>query len=204
MLTTVSRFASYLGVQVPGSGSNTESLMNTALEVAHEQVRSYLEWPVLEDLALTDTSVLVPYDGSATTSLQVNYAIRTLTSLERLETDGVTYTVIENWQLWPPSPIRRTAAQLPLYFEIKTLEPLGSRETTYRLQGRFGVTADDAPPSIVTAIHIVAKHFFDLLQVDATVQSQSGVSLSTIFSPNQEAIPRHAKMLLHAFRFVRI
>jgi len=202
MIVSVAELSVFLGIATPTPASQVEALMLTAITMAEEAIRNFLDIVYLEAPA-TPVSIDVPYNGSGTQFLHLNFWVRSLTKVEAVDEEDEV-TELEGVKLWPPNPQMRTANALPLYSELKYASTWGSLYSIYRITGNFGIPKADMPATILAAIKFTAKHYFDLLQLDATVQSQSGASISTIAANNVTELPNHVKSLLQPYKWIRV
>ncbi len=202
MIVSVADLSIFLGITAPTAASPQEALMITAITTAEEAVRNFLDVAYLEAPA-TPVSVDVAYNGSGTQFLHLNFWVRSLTKVEAIDDEDAA-TELENVKLWPPTPQMRTASSLPLYSELKYSGTWGALHSIYRITGEVGIPKADMPAPILAAIKFAAKHYFDLLQLDATVQSQSGASISTIAANHITELPSHVRSLLRPYIWIRV
>lgn len=144
-----------------------------AQEVIEEEVEQYCS-----TVFYAETGVARVYSGNDTNMLTLGYFLRTLTSVELLDTSGVVYDTLTDVVMKPDSPRRNVY----MWLERRgNPDPINRDKISFpagvsniRVTGNWGFTTIPAP--IKNAIALSVRHYFNLRNYDATKLSESGIN----------------------------
>lgn len=179
----------------------TRVLLEEVLEYSNMIVKEYLQ---VRHLDTFSGEYIVINNGDNTDTLLLGTYCRSFSKLESLDDSLELIDEITDARIGDLTTTRTTTANVPIYTTLFRRSGWGRIDTPIKITGVFGLPNGDIPKPILIALYMTAKNLLDAAQIDYTVQSFSGASVSQAYVQTVTPIPTPAMKMLQPWKLVGI